>query len=217
MLKLSLKIILGGKNFMFIGDLILVDGKNKIIGHGEKLSVHTKGDLHRAFSIFIYNAETKKFLIQKRAFNKYHSGGLWSNSCCSHPYSNEKNITDSIKRCISDELNLNLKIDFSEQENVFETNLGKIYYAGVFKYFSDYGKIKEHEIDSVYLYVINKKPEIDFNKNEICELQWLNVDEINNLLDKKNYFTSWFFEAYKIVLEFMENIYGQKQKIIWMM
>ena len=88
MLKLSLKIILGGKNFMFIGDLILVDGKNKIIGHGEKLSVHTKGDLHRAFSIFIYDAETKKFLIQKRAFNKYHSGGFWSNSCCSHPYSN---------------------------------------------------------------------------------------------------------------------------------
>ena len=63
MLKLSLKIILGGKNFMFIGDLILVDGKNKIIGHGEKLSVHTNGDLHKAFSIFIYDAETKKFLI----------------------------------------------------------------------------------------------------------------------------------------------------------
>ena len=65
-------------------------------------------------------------------------------------------------------------------------------------------------IDSVYLYVINKKPEIDFNKNEICELQWLNVDEINNLLDKKNYFTSWFSEAYKIVLGFMKNVYGKK-------
>ena len=195
---------------MFIGDLILVDEKNKIIGHGEKLSVHINGDLHRAFSIFIYNAKTKKFLIQKRAFNKYHSGGLWSNSCCSHQYSNEKNIIDSIKRCISDELNLNLQIGFSEKENVFDTNFGKMYYTGVFKYFSDYGKIKEHEIDSVYLYVISKKLQINFNKNEICELKWLGVDEINNLLDKKNYFTSWFSEVYKIVLGFMKNIYEKK-------
>lgn len=185
--------------------LILVNEENKIIGYGEKLPVHKKGELHRAFSIFIYNAETKKFLIQKRQFNKYHSGGLWSNSCCSHPYDGEI-FEDSIKRCIKNELNFDLDITPSDKKNVWNTDLGKIYYTGVFKYFSDYGDIKEHEIDNVYLYVIKQNIDFQFNKDEICELKWLSISEINQLLNRKNYFTSWFLPSYKIVLDFMKDI-----------
>lgn len=200
----SLLNFMGGK-FMSAGKLILVDEQNEIIGYGKKLPVHIKGDLHRAFSIFIYNAETEKFLIQKRQFNKYHSGGLWSNSCCSHPYDGE-NFEDSIKRCIKNELNFDLDITPSDKKNVWNTDLGKIYYTGVFKYFSDYGDIKEHEIDNVYLYVIKQNIDFQFNKDEICELKWLSINEINQLLTRKNYFTSWFTSSYKIVLDFIKDM-----------
>ena len=67
--------------------LILVDYKDNIVGEAYKQEVHEKGLLHRAFSVFIINGN--KMLIQKRAKDKYHSAGLWANTCCSHPRVNE--------------------------------------------------------------------------------------------------------------------------------
>src|SRR3989338_8660614 len=65
-------------------DILLVDEDDNIIGKEEKLSAHKSGKLHRAFSVFVFNSK-KELLIQKRAQGKYHSAGLWSNTCCSHP------------------------------------------------------------------------------------------------------------------------------------
>jgi isopentenyl-diphosphate delta-isomerase len=65
--------------------LILVNNLDEPIGVAEKMEAHQKGLLHRAFSVFIFNEEGK-MLLQQRAINKYHSGGLWTNACCSHPY-----------------------------------------------------------------------------------------------------------------------------------
>ena len=65
--------------------LVLIDRDDRVLGSCPKLSAHTQKLLHRAFSIFIYDPKTDRILLQKRALGKYHSGGLWSNSCCSHP------------------------------------------------------------------------------------------------------------------------------------
>ena len=66
-------------------EVILVDLNDKPIGREEKLRAHLEGKLHRAFSIFIFNPQKTKILLQKRHQKKYHSGGLWTNTCCSHP------------------------------------------------------------------------------------------------------------------------------------
>ena len=65
-------------------EVILVDENDVAIGTLDKLEAHLKGKLHRAFSIFIFNTNGE-MMLQRRALNKYHSGGLWSNACCSHP------------------------------------------------------------------------------------------------------------------------------------
>ena len=76
--------------------VVLVDKNNKKIGIEEKIRAHTEGKLHRAFSIFIFNSKNE-LLLQRRAKTKYHCGGLWTNTCCSHPRPGEK-IIDAAKR-----------------------------------------------------------------------------------------------------------------------
>ena len=71
--------------------LILVDDKDEEIGVAGKKDVHVKGLLHRAISIFIFN-ENGELILQRRAYNKYHSAGLWTNTCCSHPIPGESTL-----------------------------------------------------------------------------------------------------------------------------
>src|SRR6188474_3272128 len=78
-------------------DVILVDEKDQPIGAMGKLEVHQKGLLHRAFSVFILN-EKGEMLLQKRAVNKYHSAGLWTNACCSHPKPGADTVEAATKR-----------------------------------------------------------------------------------------------------------------------
>ena len=98
--------------------IILVDENDKEIGSDEKLNVHKEGKLHRAFSIFVFNSKGE-LLIQKRAKNKYHSGGLWSNSCCSHPRIGES-IEEAVHRRLKEEVGIKtpLKEAFSFIYNV---------------------------------------------------------------------------------------------------
>jgi len=72
-------------------EVILVDEQDKEIGVMEKMEAHLKGRLHRAFSIFIFN-DKNEMLLQQRATGKYHSGGLWTNACCSHPKPDETSV-----------------------------------------------------------------------------------------------------------------------------
>ncbi len=76
--------------------LILVDENDNEIGLMEKFSVHQTGSLHRAFSVFIFNSKGE-LLLQQRAEDKYHSGGLWTNTCCSHPVNGEE-IKSTVKQ-----------------------------------------------------------------------------------------------------------------------
>src|SRR5690606_12293605 len=90
--------------------LILVDENDEEIGAMDKLSTHQKGKLHRAFSIFIFNTKSE-LLLQQRANEKYHSGGLWANTCCSHPHKGER-TSDAIHRRLMEEMGMQCEMDY---------------------------------------------------------------------------------------------------------
>lgn len=182
--------------------LILVDEHDVVIGTAEKIDTHRKGLLHRAFSLFIYCADKKMFLLQKRSNGKYHSGGKWSNSCCSHPYKSET-WYESLQRCVSDELNTELVLSkkINCQSNMSPQFIDdRLFFAGSFLYFSKYEELSEHEFDYVFIYTVDSNiPDVNFNSSEISEIKWLTLKEIDELLLKhKEEFTSWFSKAYSL-------------------
>ncbi len=167
--------------------LILVDDEDNEIGYNKKMDVHIKGQLHRAFSLFIYDKTQKKLLLHKRAIGKYHSGGLWTNSCCSHPRKGELLINSVIRRT-NDELG----IDIQE----FEKNLIEI---GKFHYYKKFKYCAENEIDHVFVLILDVQPILNINHEEVADFKWNSIDEIDSELEEKpHYFTAWFPEAYKI-------------------
>src|SRR3954468_4657207 len=89
--------------------VILVDEKDNPVGTEEKLAAHQKGLLHRAFSVFVFNSKGE-LLLQKRNKNKYHSGGLWTNTCCSHPSPDETTI-DAAHRRLKEEMGFDCDMD----------------------------------------------------------------------------------------------------------
>ncbi len=91
-------------------DLILVNERDRAIGRGEKLAVHTAGLLHRAFSIFLVDA-AGRILLQRRQRTKYHSGGLWANTCCGHPRPGERTLS-AAKRRLREELGATTPLRF---------------------------------------------------------------------------------------------------------
>lgn len=114
--------------------VILVDEQDREIGVADKLSVHRTGGLHRAFSIFIFN-HNGEMLLQKRSPQKYHSGGLWSNACCSHPQPGET-LEAATARRLEEELGIN---------GALKKTFDFIYRAHV------NNELIEHEFDHVYL------------------------------------------------------------------
>ena len=114
--------------------IILVDKKDRAIGTGEKMQVHKAGKLHRAFSIFVFNSRGE-LLLQKRASGKYHSGGLWTNTCCSHPRAGEK-LEQAVHRRL-------------KQEMGFDCPL-KEAFSFIYKVRFEDG-IYEHEFDHVFV------------------------------------------------------------------
>lgn len=173
-----------------INQLIWLDEHNgEVIGFGEKLETHIKGIYHRAFSIYIYDYSTSKVLIQRRARSKYHSGGLLSNSCCSHLYRGET-WQAAINRCILTELGVLLPK---------KTTL--IEYAGVFTYRSMVGELIEYEEDNVF--VIYPSPsvleEIQPQHCEVEEVLYLSLNEIEiGINGSPMQFTAWFKESYEL-------------------
>lgn len=186
--------------------IILVDDRDNTTGYSEKMEAHTKNLRHRAFSIFIFDWSTKKMLLQRRAYGKYHSGGLWTNACCSHP-----RMDETMETCLNDRLKeeLGLQTEF-HIENPKEGELllhGKdvIYWCGKFSYFSDYGDVCENEIDHVFLY----SPvghgidwNLLYNEQEVAELRWVTIEELEKWIEKDpDEFTTWFRPAYKLAYE----------------
>ena len=159
--------------------VILVDENDNELGLMEKLKAHEKGVLHRAFSVFLLN-KSNELLLQKRALSKYHSPGLWTNTCCSHPRDNET-IIEAANRRLGEEMGISSSM--------------KPLLSFIYKAEFDNG-LTEHELDHVVIGNFNGHPVI--NEDEVCDWKWENIDFLKkDLVDKPNIYTVWF----KIIFE----------------
>lgn len=153
--------------------VILVDAFDNEVGTMEKLEAHEKGQLHRAFSVFLYNSRGE-LLLQQRALHKYHSPGLWTNTCCSHPRPGETNI-DAAKRRLMEEMGIECHLE----------------YAFSFMYEQKLGELIEHELDHVFIGTFDGKPTI--NPEEVAD--WKLISESNlksDMLQNPEHYTIWF-------------------------
>lgn len=158
--------------------VILVNTDNEPIGSMEKLEVHQKGLLHRAFSIFIFN-DKGEMLLQQRAFSKYHSGGLWSNACCSHPEPGEDTLTAAHKRL--------------HEEMGFTTDLTEIFQF-IYKMEFDNG-LTEHEFDHVFIGKFNG--EVYPDNTEVRDHSFRNMEDIKTSIELfPDKYTAWFRIAF---------------------
>jgi len=167
--------------------LILVDKNDNQIGTMEKLEAHQKGLLHRCFSIFIFNS-SGQLMLQKRASHKYHSGGLWTNTCCSHPEPNTELIPFAQKRL--------------QEEMGFRCDLKEIL-AFTYKKTFDNG-LTEHEFDHVLVGYYDKDPSP--NPQEADDWKWVTADFVSNDMQKNpDSYTYWFTVAWPMVLKFLKS------------
>jgi isopentenyl-diphosphate delta-isomerase len=163
--------------------IITVDDNDRETGVMDKLEAHKKGILHRAFSLFVVNNDGQ-LLLQKRAAGKYHSGGLWSNSCCSHGVPGESlDTTVHVRLCF---------------EMGFDCPVKKLF---TFRYETQFDNgLVENEIDHVYVGHYNGDPEPD--PNEVDDWKWMDmktlIQDIGNNPDR---YTYWFREAIPRLIE----------------
>ena len=188
--------------------LILVDENDREIGYGKKMETHVAGKLHRAFSVFIFDWKQKKMLLQKRAEGKYHSGGLWSNACCSHPRKGET-MAVALSRRLEEGLGFKtptLEILEYPNQSVHKGN-EFIDYAGKFHYFAQYDGLAEHEIDHVFLYYPNDEQlaQLHANPEEVGELRWVAVEELMEWMDEcPADFSAWFRPAFDLMYKVLK-------------
>jgi len=163
-------------------EIILVDLLDRQIGSGEKMKVHEEKKLHRAFSLFIAD-NRGNILLQKRAEGKYHSGGLWTNACCSHPRVGERTKDAVIRRC--------------REELGIEVNPYELFH---FVYYHDFGDLAEYELDHVFL--AQYEGDVRLDPEEASESKWIPVTELKEDLEKHpDSYTVWFQIAAPRVLE----------------
>src|SRR5438552_1500899 len=169
-------------------EVILVNEQDEKTGIMEKLEAHRKGILHRAFSIFIFNNKNE-MLLQQRAVNKYHSGGLWTNACCSHPRPGEETEAAAARR-LKEELGI-------------ETPLEKIFN---FTYKASFENgLTEYEFYHVFAGVYNN--EINFNTHEVQEVCFCSMADIESALQSHPYkFTAWFLIAFPMIKKWQRSL-----------
>jgi len=154
--------------------IILVDESNKEIGFGEKIKIHQEGKLHRAFSIFIFNSKNE-LLLQRRASRKYHSGGLWTNTCCSHPRVGEKTGEAAHRRL--------------KQEMGFDCFLKKIF-SFIYRVKFENGLV-ENEYDHVFFGRYDGK--VIPNKKEAEDYKWVSLGKLKKNMQKNpREYSYWF-------------------------
>lgn len=167
-------------------DVILVDEQDMPVGAMEKMEVHQKALLHRAFSIFIFN-ERGEMLLHKRADKKYHSGGLWTNACCSHPRPGEDTLAAARKRL--------------QEEMGIVTDIKKAF-DFVYRAELDNG-LTEHEFDHVFTGIYSG--EIVPDKEEVSDYCYKAIDEIkDSIRSHPQKYTEWFKIAFPKMEAYLE-------------
>ena len=163
--------------------VVLVDENDQVLGTMEKLEAHRKGLLHRAFSILVFNSRGE-LLIQRRADHKYHSAGLWSNTCCSHPRPDES-IESAAHRRLLEEMGFDCSLTKAFQF-IYKAKLTPELY--------------EHELDHVLIGIYDGSP--FFNKEEVSDYKFVSVEELTSSLKKHpERYTFWFKEIIEKYLE----------------
>lgn len=154
--------------------VILVNSNDEPIGLMPKMEAHEKALLHRAFSVFIINSNNE-LMLQQRALQKYHSPGLWTNTCCSHQRDGEENIEAGLRRL--------------QEEMGFETPLEYLFNF-IYKAPFDNG-LTEHELDHLMLGRYEAEPSI--NPEEVASWKWMDIDLIHaDLINNPADYTVWF-------------------------
>ena len=159
--------------------VILVDQNDTQIGLMPKMEAHEKGILHRAFSVFILN-DNGDLMLQQRALHKYHSPGLWTNTCCSHQRDGESNIQAGKRRL--------------QEEMGFVTDLT---HATSFIYKAPFDNgLTEHELDHVMIGNFNNEPTI--NLEEVASYQWMSLEAVKKDIEvNPRLYTAWFKIIFK--------------------
>jgi isopentenyl-diphosphate delta-isomerase len=166
-------------------NVILVNELDEALGVMEKMEAHEKGLLHRAFSVFVFNSKGE-WLLQQRADDKYHSPGLWTNTCCSHPQPGET-VAQAAQRRLQEEMG-------------FVTDLEKRFH---FTYKADFDNgLTEHEFDHVFTGVYNGPIEPD--QREVKSYRFVSSDLLKTQLQAEPHrFTAWFKIAYPQLEEYL--------------
>ena len=158
--------------------VILVDDQDKEWGKMEKIQAHQMGLLHRAFSVFVFNSKGE-LLLQKRSPGKYHSGGLWTNTCCSHPRIGEEVSEGAIRR-LEEEMGITCEL----------TNGFQFVYKASF----DNG-LTEHEYDHVLFGQSDQQPRVD--SSEVSDWRFASIEEIESeLQSNSDAYTVWFITCF---------------------
>lgn len=166
--------------------VLLVSPLDTPLGTCSKLQAHTEGKLHRAFSVFLTDGEGN-LLLQRRAVTKYHSGGLWTNACCSHPVGDV--LADARVRLMEE---LGIETDICE--------IGHFVYHHVFE-----NGITEYEFDHVLLGQVDRDIPLSPDPAEADAVEWMHVEELaHQLTQTPEKFTPWFITAAPIVLEHLK-------------
>jgi isopentenyl-diphosphate delta-isomerase len=167
--------------------VILVDENDQEIGVAEKLAAHQQGLLHRAFSVFIFkNPENPQLLLQQRALGKYHSPGLWTNTCCSHPRQGESVIAAANRR-LMEEMGITAPLNTK----------------GTFQYKAHFDNgLCEHELDHVLVGFVEDGIVLKPNPQEIHSTQWMAISELKRQLKTHpEQFTPWLEKALALISE----------------
>lgn len=154
--------------------VILVDENDNQIGLMPKMEAHEKAVLHRAFSVFIFN-DKNELMLQQRALHKYHSPGLWTNTCCSHQRDGESNI-EAGKRRLQEEMGFSVPL---------KESISFIYKAPF-----DNG-LTEHELDHILIGHSENAPII--NEDEVAAWKWMDLEKVRqDIIQQPEIYTEWF-------------------------
>jgi isopentenyl-diphosphate delta-isomerase len=174
---------------MKLEHVVLVNEQDMGTGTMEKMEAHKKGLLHRAFSVFIFNTKGE-MLLQQRALNKYHSGGLWTNACCSHPKPDEDTGDAALRRL--------------QEEMGFTTSLEKIF-DFVYRAEFDNG-LTEYEFDHVF--TGEYEGPIEFDKQEVMDYCYKSLEDVRHSIEEHpQKFTQWFHLAFPKMEEWWQGHY----------
>ncbi len=165
--------------------IILVDQNDNELGFAPKMEAHFRGLMHRAISVFIFNSK-KEWLIQQRALSKYHTPGLWSNTCCSHPMPGESNI-EAANRRLKEEMGLS-------------TNISEIF---TFTYYHQFQNgLIENEFDHIFIGFTDELPII--NLDEVADYKYIDFVSLDKEINTHpDHYTYWFRQLYKKVNDFL--------------